>query len=86
MHFTITAAHLPLIGELASDLAETAPADAVSLLGGIDLGSIDPALIGTLLDSFDLDRDRAVIDAAIDSLEPEARAAVISAFLQHLYR
>ncbi len=86
MHFTITAAHLPLVGELASDLAETAPRDAVSLLGGIDLGSIDPALIGTLLDSFDLDQDRALIDAAIDSLEPEARAAVISAFLQHLYR
>ncbi len=86
MHFTITAAHLPLVAELARDLAGTAPADAGALAGGMDLGDIDPALIGTLLDSLDLDRDRAIIDAAIDSLEPRARAAVISAFLQHLYR
>jgi len=86
LHFTITAAHLPLVDELARDLIETAPERADSLLGDLDLGDIDPALIGGLLDSFDLDRDRALIDAAIDSLEPTARAAVISAFLQHLYR
>jgi len=86
LHFTLTAAHLPLVDELVRDLIETAPGDTVSPLAGMDLGDIDPALIGTLLDSFDLDRDRAIIDAAIDSLEPAARAAVVSAFLQHLYR
>ena len=43
-------------------------------------------MIGMLLDSLDLERDRALIDAAIDSLEPAARGAVISAFLQYLYR
>ncbi len=86
MHFTITAAHLPLADELARDLIETAPESAGSILGDLDLSTIDPALIGSLLDSFDLDRDRALIDAAIDSLEPQARAAVISAFIQHLFR
>jgi len=86
LHFTITAAHLSLIDELARDLLETAPEQAESLLGDVDLGTIDPALIGSLLDAFDLERDRALIDAAIDSLDPPARAAVISAFLQHLYR
>jgi len=86
LHFTLTAAHLPLVDELVRDLIETAPGDTVSPLAAMDLGDIDPALIGTLLDSFDLDRDRAIIDAAIDSLEPAARAAVVSAFLQHLYR
>jgi len=86
LHFTLTAAHLPLVDELVRDLIETAPGDTVSPLAGMDLGDIDPALIGSLLDSFDLDRDRAIIDAAIDSLEPAARAAVVSAFLQHLYR
>ncbi|MCL1599887.1 MAG: aminotransferase class V-fold PLP-dependent enzyme [Actinomycetia bacterium] len=86
LHFTITAAHLPLADELARDLIETAPESAAPILGDLDLSAIDPALIGTLLDSFDLDRDRALIDAAIDSLEPQARAAVISAFLQHLFR
>ncbi|MFV1969719.1 MAG: aspartate aminotransferase family protein [Acidimicrobiia bacterium] len=86
LHFTITAAHLPLADELARDLIETAPESAASILGDLDLSAIDPALIGGLLDSFDLDRDRALIDAAIDSLEPQARAAVISAFLQHLFR
>ncbi len=86
LHFTITAAHLPLADELARDLIETAPEAAAPILGDLDLSAIDPALIGTLLDSLDLDRDRALIDAAIDSLEPQARAAVISAFLQHLYR
>jgi len=86
LHFTITAAHLPLVDELVRDLAETAPESSESPLAGMDLGEIDPALIGSLLDTFDLDRDRALIDAAIDSLEPAARAAVVSAFLQHLYR
>ena len=86
LHLTITAAHLALVGELGRDLIETAPADALEPLTGVDLGEIDPTLIGTLLDSFDLSRDRALIDAAIDSLEPEARASVISAFLQHVYR
>jgi hypothetical protein len=52
----------------------------------MDLSAVDPAMIGTLLDSLDLQRDRALIDAAIDSLEPSARAAVISSFLQYLYR
>ncbi len=88
MHFTITAAHLPLVGELAGDLVATAPLEppGPSPLAGLDLGAIDPAMIGMLLDSLDLERDRALIDAAIDSLEPAARGAVISAFLQHLYR
>jgi len=86
LHFTITAAHLPLVDELVRDLAETAPESSESPLAGMDLGEIDPALIGSLLDTFDLDRDRALIDAAIDSLEPAARAAVVSAFLQQLYR
>jgi glutamate/tyrosine decarboxylase-like PLP-dependent enzyme len=88
MHFTITAAHLSLAKELARDLIETAPLEppGPSPLAGLDLGAIDPAMIGMLLDSFDLERDRALIDAAIDSLEPAARGAVISAFLQHLYR
>lgn len=88
MHFTITAAHLPLAEELAGDLIATASRDAAgpSPLAGMDLSAVDPAMIGTLLDSLDLDKDRALIDAAIDSLEPEARAAAISAFLQFLYR
>lgn len=86
LHLTITAAHLRLVDELARDLIETAPEGAASILGDLDLSAIDPALIGSLIDSFDLDRDRALIDAAIDSLEPPARAAVISAFLQHLFR
>ncbi len=86
MHFTITAAHLPLVDELARDLIETTPETAASILGDLDLSAIDPTLIGSILDSLDLDRDRAMIDAAIDSLDPPARAAVISAFLQHLYR
>jgi glutamate/tyrosine decarboxylase-like PLP-dependent enzyme len=88
MHFTITAAHLPLVSELAGDLIATAPREAPgpSPLAGFDLSAIDPAMLGTLLDSLDLDNDRALIDAAIDSLEPEARAAAISAFLQYLYR
>ncbi|MDJ0954955.1 MAG: aminotransferase class V-fold PLP-dependent enzyme [Acidimicrobiia bacterium] len=88
MHLTITAAHLPLVGELSNDLVETAPTESASgsILGGMDLRDIDPSMIGVLLDSLDLDRDRALVDAAIDSLDPDARAAVISAFLQHLYR
>jgi sphinganine-1-phosphate aldolase len=88
MHFTITAAHLPLADELAHDLLEAAPREArgPSPLAGMDLSAVDPAMIGTLLDSLDLEKDRALIDAAIDSLRPEARAAVISAFLQYLYR
>lgn len=88
LHLTVTAAHLPLAKELAEDLIATAPLEppGPSPLAGLDLSTVDPAMIGTLLDSLDLDRDRPLIDAAIDSLEPEARAAVISAFLQHLYR
>lgn len=88
MHLTMTAAHLPLAEELAADLIATAPREppGPSPLGGLDLSAVDPTMIGTLLDSLDLERDRALIDAAIDSLAPEARGAVISAFLQHLYR
>lgn len=89
MHFTMTAAHLGLLDELLGDLLETAPTEAAGAmagLAGIDLASLDPAMIGGLLDSLDLDDDRALVDAAIDSLPPEGRAAVISAFIQHLYR
>lgn len=88
MHFTITAAHFPLIGELIDDLLATMPQDPPgdSPLADVDLTEVDPEIIGVLLDSLDLDKDRAMIDAAIDSLEPETRATVVSAFLQHLYR
>lgn len=89
LHFTMTAAHLGLLDDLARDLLETAPTEvpaAENPLAGIDLVSVDPAVIGGLLDAIDLDRDRAMVDAAIDALDPEARAAVISAFIQHLYR
>jgi glutamate/tyrosine decarboxylase-like PLP-dependent enzyme len=88
MHLTITSAHLALAEELAGDLVTTAPRESAgpSPLDGMDLSAVDPAMIGTLLDSLDLQRDRALIDAAIDSLEPSARAAVISSFLQYLYR
>jgi glutamate/tyrosine decarboxylase-like PLP-dependent enzyme len=88
MHLTITAAHLPHAAELAGDLIATAPQEppGPSPLAGLDLGTVDSAAIGMLLDSLDLQKDRALIDAAIDSLEPEARGAIISAFLQYLYR
>lgn len=88
LHFTITAAHLPLVAELAGDLIATAPAEPAgpSPLADLDLSAVDPSMIGALLDALDLERDRALIDAAIDSLEPEMRGAIISAFLQHLYR
>ncbi len=88
LHLTMTAAHRAAAAELAVDLIETATEamDGVEQLPEIDLSQLDPALIGTLLDTIDLERDRALIDAAIDSLEPAARAAVISAFLQHMYR
>jgi sphinganine-1-phosphate aldolase len=88
LHFTITAAHLPQVRALADDLIATAPGEASgpSPLAGMDLSQLDIEMIGTLLDSIDLDKDRAIVDAAIDSLEPAGRAKVISAFLQYLYR
>jgi glutamate/tyrosine decarboxylase-like PLP-dependent enzyme len=88
LHLTMTAGHVGVASELARDLIETAAIepDATPSLAGIDLGALDPASIGLLLDSLDFTADRALIDAAIDSLAPEARAAVISAFLQHLHR
>lgn len=88
LHLTITAAHLPLVGELAADLVATAPLQppGPSPLAGVDLSAIDTEMIGALLDSLDLDKDRAIVDAAIDSLDPAGRAKVISAFLQYLYR
>ncbi len=88
LHLTVTAGHLPLAAELAADLVATAAAGGEDpvLPPGLDLSALDPEMIGGLLDSFDLDRDRALIDAAVDSLDPDARAAVISAVLQHLYR
>ncbi len=88
LHMTMTAGHLPLAADLAADLVATAaPAGEGPVLPpGLDLSGLDPDMIGGLLDSFDLERDRALIDAAVDSLHPDARAAVISAVLQHLYR
>jgi glutamate/tyrosine decarboxylase-like PLP-dependent enzyme len=88
LHLTMTAGHLPQAAELAADLVETAAEERGEpvLPPGLDLSTLDPKMIGGLLDSFDLDRDRALIDAAVDSLDPAARAAVISAVLQHLYR
>jgi glutamate/tyrosine decarboxylase-like PLP-dependent enzyme len=88
LHMTMTSGHLPVSAELAADLIATAAAggEEPMLPPGLDLSAVDPAMIGGLLDSFDLDRDRALIDAAVDSLDPAARAAAISAVLQHLYR
>ncbi|NND84322.1 MAG: hypothetical protein HKN46_04150, partial [Acidimicrobiia bacterium] len=88
LHFTMTAGHLTVLDELVRDLLETAPLEPSELggaLAGLDLAALEPAMIGGVLDMLDLDKDRAVIDAAIDGLEPEARAAVISAFIQQLY-
>jgi glutamate/tyrosine decarboxylase-like PLP-dependent enzyme len=85
LHLTLTAAHEELADRLLTDLVTTAsgddtPVEPIPLPPGTDAGTLR-ALLGQI----DITRERTIVDATIDALDPATRATLISAYVQSLF-
>lgn len=85
LHLTLTAAHEELADRLLADLLATAsgddtPVEPIPLPPDTDAGTLR-ALLGQI----DIARERTLVDATIDALDPAMRATLVSAYIQSLF-
>lgn len=89
LHLTMTATHLGIMDELLADfeasLAEGRHPE--SLLGDDpDMGAMDPGDFEALLSAVDLSADREVIDATLDTLDPQWRELALQVAFDGMFR
>lgn len=85
LHLTMTATHTRIVDELCHDLAD-AVANGGHTTPLVPRGAeVDASALPALLGGIDLVSDRAAVDATLDALPPDLRAAAISATLEGLF-